>query len=153
MIKDKLKNAKNYYGISENLKNGFEWLKKQDLESIKPDKYYINDENIYANVQEYQTKETALYEAHRKYIDIQYMIRGNEVVGVCDKEYCKTNIKYDPEADIEFMDCCIEDPWQTLNEGEFIVLFPNDAHKPSITPDKTSSPNIVKKVVVKVAIG
>lgn len=153
MIKDKLSNAETYYGISKNLKIGFEWLKSQDLENIKPQKYIIESNNLYANVQTYATKEDAKYEAHKKYIDIQYMIKGKEIVGISDRNNCTVSVPYDSATDIEFLDCNIEDEWYTLNEGEFLVLFPWDMHKPAISPNKNSGdePNYVKKVVVKVA--
>ncbi len=152
MIKDKLENANNYYGISENLKMGFEWLKSQDLNNIEPNKYYIDGNIFYANIQEYETKADAKYESHKKYIDIQYMIKGNERVGVCDKNSCKLCIPYDEATDIDFMENPNEEEFLMLNSGEFIVLFPNDAHKPSINPSNTDTKNIVKKVVVKVPI-
>jgi len=155
MIKDKLENAKIYFGISENLKNGFEWLMSQDLENINPQKYCIDGDKIYANVQEYQTKNDAKYEAHRKYIDIQYVVKGSERVGVADRKLCTDTAvditPYNESSDIEFFDCSGEDEWQRLNAGEFLVLFPNDAHKPSINPENKLN-SIVKKVVVKVSV-
>jgi len=155
MIKDSLDNAQIYYNLSENLKAGFEWLKSIDLNTIEQGKYYIDGDKIYANIQEYQTKTDAKYEAHRKYIDIQYVIKGNELVGVADRQYCTENSSditpYDKDSDIEFFDCSINNKWQTLNSGEFLVLFPSDAHKPSISPDKSLN-NTVKKAVVKVLI-
>lgn len=153
MIKDKLENSEQYYGISENLKKGFEWLKAQDLNSLKSGKYYIDDKKIYANLQEYQTKPDAKYEAHNKYIDIQYIVNGVERIGVSDRISCETCIPYDSDDDIEFMTLSGTEEWQSLREGEFLVLFPNDAHKPSITPEYLSGKeNIVKKVVVKVSV-
>jgi len=153
MIKDKLENSKIYFGIAENIKKGFEWLLSQDLKNIKPQKYYIDGDDLYANIQEYETKTDAKYEAHRKYIDIQYVISGKELVGVIDRELCaKSSVDitpYNKEADIEFFDYKTEDKWQELKEGEFLVLFPTDAHKPSISPDKSIN-NRVKKAVVKV---
>lgn len=151
MIKDNLEYAETYYGISDNLKNGFEWLKSQDLENLEPRKYIIDGKILYANLQEYKTKKDAKYEAHKKYIDIQYMIKGEERVGVNDIKNCKTAIPYDKEADIEFLDCEKKDEYLILNRGEFLILFPNDAHKPSINPENKPN-NIVKKIVVKVAI-
>lgn len=151
MIKDKLCNAKTYYGISENLKKGFEWLKSQDLDSIKPDKYYIDSEKFYANIQEYETKEDALYESHKKYIDIQCVIKGKERVGVCGKSECQISVPYDEEKDIDFMQGPETEEFLSLSEGEFLVLFPNDAHKPSINPS-INTKNLVKKVVVKVPV-
>ena len=149
MIKDKLINAETYYGISKNLKKGFEWLLSQDLDNIAPDKYIIDGDKLYANIQEYETKLDAKYESHRKYIDIQYMIRGEEQVGVTDIKNCIICVEYDSEKDLEFFDCTEPEHYETLYEGEFLVFFPQDAHKPSISTKKTQ---IVKKVVVKVAI-
>lgn len=149
MIKDKLENSHIYYPISEALKLGFEWLKSQDLENIEPKKYVIDGEKVWANVQEYETKEDAKYETHRKYIDIQYMIKGKEFVGVTDKSNCTTCDAYNPETDLEFMDINVKENYQVLNEGDFLVFFPTDAHKPSINPDEKLK---VKKVIVKAAI-
>ncbi len=149
MIKDTLKNAQIYYPISDKLKKGFEWLKSQDLENIEPKKYIIDGDDVWANVQEYETKDDAKYETHRKYIDIQYMIQGREFVGVTDKINCTTCDEYNPESDLEFMDINVKEDYQILNEGDFLVFFPTDAHKPSINPDEKSK---VKKVIVKVAV-
>lgn len=149
MIKDRLENAQTYYPISKLLQKGFEWLESQDLANIEPKKYVIDGDAVWANVQEYETKDDAKYETHRKYIDIQYMIRGQEFVGVSDKSNCITCEKYDAETDLEFLDIKTGEEYQVLNEGEFLVFFPNDAHKPSINPNEKLK---VKKVVVKVAI-
>ena len=121
MIKDKLTNADTYYGISERLKQGFEWLKNNDLLNIPDGRYLIDGEKIFANVQSYITKDDAPYEAHRRYA----------------------------EKDIEFLHCNICSSYQTLEEGEFLVFYPQDAHQPSLTPDNKLS---VKKVIVKVEI-
>ena len=149
MIKDRLENAEIYYPVSENLKKGLEWLKSTDLKTVENGKYEIDGENLYANVQEYTTKDDGKYEAHRKYIDIQYLISGTEKVGVCDLSFCSTTDKYNPETDLEFLNSSKKDEWQILNEGEFLILFPNDAHKPSIKAEQNTT---VKKVVVKVGI-
>lgn len=149
MIKDKLTNADTYYGISERLKQGFEWLKNNDLLNIPDGRYLIDGEKIFANVQSYITKDDAPYEAHRRYADIQYMIKGLEKVGVTDYSNCTTDKEYDKEKDIEFLHCNICSSYQTLEEGEFLVFYPQDAHQPSLTPDNKLS---VKKVIVKVEI-
>ena len=134
MIKDKLTNADTYYGISERLKQGFEWLKNNDLLNIPDGRYLIDGEKIFANVQSYITKDDAPYEAHRRYADIQYMIKGLEKVGVTDYLNCTTDKEYDKEKDIEFLHCNICSSYQTLEEGEFLVFYPQDAHQPSLTP-------------------
>lgn len=149
MIKDSLSNANLYYGISNSLKKGFEWLINNDMEAVAPGKYIIDGNKIYANIQEYLTKSDAKYEAHRKYIDIQYMIKGIEKVGVSNIKNCETFEEYNEEKDLEFLLCNQKEEWQTLNTGDFLVFFPTDAHKPSINYETQQN---VKKVVVKVAV-
>lgn len=150
MIKDELKNAEIYYNLSENLKKGFLWLQKTDLNNLADGRYLIDGNAVYASVQTYTTKSEANYEAHRKFIDIQYIVEGNEYVGVTNLNNCKTCIEYDQERDLEFFNCLKEDAYQSLSEGEFLILFPHDAHKPSM--DYKGIKGEVKKIVVKVAI-
>ena len=149
MIKDSLKNAGIYFSLSENLKKGLEWLKAQDLVNIDCGRYEIDSDAVWANVQEYETKDDANFEAHRKYIDIQYMIKGEELVGVIDLVNCKTCIEYDNEKDLEFFETKAKFQYQELREGDFLIFYPHDAHKPSIA---FGAKSMVKKVVVKVAV-
>ncbi|MBE7703700.1 MAG: DUF386 domain-containing protein [Cyanobacteria bacterium SIG28] len=149
MIKDSLKNAGIYFSLSENLKKGLEWLKAQDLVNIACGRYEIDSDAVWANVQEYETKDDANFEAHRKYIDIQYMIKGEELVGVIDLVNCKTCIEYDNEKDLEFFETKAKFQYQELREGDFLIFYPHDAHKPSIA---FGAKSMVKKVVVKVAV-
>lgn len=149
MIKDKLKNAETYYALSDRLVVGFEWLKNTNLDSLEDGKYEILGQDVYANVQTYETKDSAPYESHRKYIDIQYMINGKEIIGVTDYTNCSIKDIYDEDRDIEFLNYDTNEKQQILNNGEFIVLFPQDAHQPSISYNEKAT---VKKVVVKVLI-
>ena len=87
-----LKNAKTYYNLSKNIRIGLEWLEKTDLKNLEDGKYEIENETVYASVQTYITKDDAKYEAHKKYIDIQYMINGAEKIGVTDLSNCKSCI-------------------------------------------------------------
>lgn len=148
MIKDKLENAQLYYGLSKNLETGLKWLRNSDLTNLPDGRYEISD-RIYANIQTYETKEDALYEAHRNYIDIQYIVKGEEKIGVTNYSNCETATPYDKEKDIEFLNNISDEQYLPLYAGEFMILYPHDAHKPSISLNKKSS---VKKVVVKVKI-
>lgn len=149
MIKDKLEHSSSYYGISDSLRKGFEWLKNNDMLNMPDGRYLIEDEKIFANVQSYDTKDNAPYEGHRKYIDIQYMIKGSEKIGVTDYSNCSTVEPYDSTKDIEFLKNNMQDKYQILEEGEFLVFFPQDAHQPALDLDKKL---FVKKVIVKVTI-
>ena len=148
MIKDVIERATTYFNISNNVKTGLKWLTENQLKNIPDGKYIISDD-IYANVQTYRTKDDAPYEAHRQYIDIQYMADGEEYIGVTDYNKCCSVEQYDEIKDIEFLKNNGEVNKYKLNEGEFFILFPHDAHQPAI---KTSENQIVKKIVVKVKV-
>ena len=148
MIKDNICRAETYYNISNNLKKGFEWIKNNNLENMPDGRYEISDK-IYANLQSYITKEDAPYEAHRDYIDIQYMVKGEEQSGVTDYKNCSTKEEYNKEKDIEFLNCNKKEEFYKIGEKEFFVFFPHDAHKPALKINENKN---VKKVIVKVGV-
>ena len=150
MIKDKLVNAELYYAISDRLVVGFEWLKNTDLENIEDGKYEILGDDVFANVQTYETKEDAPFEAHRNYIDIQYMVNGTENIGVTEYSNCSIKEEYDSQRDLEFLICDKDNSLQILNEGEFLVFFPTDAHQPALCINNKKQQ--VKKIIVKVLV-
>ena len=149
MIKDRLCNAAYYYGLSKYLAKGLEWLKLTDLTILEDGKYYIYEDKVYANIQTYETKDDAKYESHKKYIDIQCVINGREKVGITDISNCTTCVEYNSENDIEFYDINADEEYVSLEEGTFLILYPQDAHKPSIVNGEN---RLVKKVVVKVLV-
>ncbi len=149
MIKDKLINADTYYGLSNSIKAGLEWLRSADLVNIKDGQYFIDGNRIFVNVQSYETKKEASFEAHRKYVDIQYMIKGAEKIGIADYSSCTPITEYDKDKDIEFLNFNNFPSFLPLREGEFMIFYPQDAHLPSLDLDKKL---FVKKAVVKVAL-
>ncbi len=149
MIKDTLLNAEVYYGLSEGIEKGLEWLLVTDFGSIPDGRYVIDGNKVYANVQSYETKLDALYEAHRDYIDIQYMISGVEKIGVVNYEKCEVVEEYDKENDIEFLKPKRAEEFLLLQKEGILILYPHDAHKPSIAIE---NPQQVRKAVVKVHI-
>ncbi len=130
------------------IKQIINYIKSLDFEVIEDGRLEFSD-GIWANLQTYTTKEDALFEAHRKYIDIQYMVSGQEKIGVCEYTKCKTNIPYDSEKDIEFLDCENDFEYINMTPKDFLVLFPKDAHKPSISISEKVK---VRKLVVKVPV-
>lgn len=137
MIKDKL---------NKRVVEGLEFLAKTDFSKLEDGRHVIND-YMYVNVETYQTKEDALFEAHRDYIDIQYIISGEEKIGVTKYSDCKENIPYDKERDIEFLNG--EGEFYPMRTGDYMILYPTDAHKPSISLNEQTT---VRKAVVKVKL-
>ena len=147
MIKDNLNNAAKYYNLSERIEIALKYLQENDLRFLDDGKYSIDGEDIYMNVQEYETKISDKLESHRKYIDIQYMIKGQENMGVALINGLKVVEEYNKEKDIIFYNGACKK--ELVKENEFIIFYPKDAHLPCQIVDK---PSIVKKVVVKIKI-
>jgi len=151
MITDKLKNANQYYSLGKNIQKGFEFLLNNDLSALKDGRYEIDGDRIYANVQSLKTKpvEQKKWEAHRKYIDIQYVIKGSECMGYGHLEdFRKVVEEYDETTDLEFLD---GDKFNFINvdEGEFVVFYPKDVHAPMLSVKEDIE---IKKVIVKIAL-
>lgn len=133
---------------SPRILEAIEIIKNTNFNDI-PDGRLEYSNGIWANLQTYYTKQDALFEAHRKYIDIQFILAGTEKIGVCDSSTCTENIPYDAEKDIEFLGAK-EFEYIEMHTGDFLILYPKDAHKPSISVGE--EPSHVRKLVVKVPV-
>jgi YhcH/YjgK/YiaL family protein len=137
-------------------KTAIEWLKSKNLKEIADGKYTIQGA-LFAAVQTYDTKsyQDGIFEAHKRYIDIQIVISGLEwTYCINPVEGYKITTPYDKEQDIMFYakEPCEQKMTQiTLYEGNFAVFFPDDWHMPCISPNKVTS-NKIKKIVVKIPI-
>ena len=149
MIKDNIKNAKNYYHLGEKFQKGFEYLEHTDILNLANGKYEIDGKDIFVSVQDYQTKpvEEGKFEAHKKYADIQFIAKGEEKLGYGSIENFKPVTFYDDSNDIVFLEG--KGKFLEAKTGDFIVFMPEDAHMPCIEKDSSS---YVKKAVVKVKI-
>ena len=86
-------------------------------------------------------------EAHRKYLDIQYIVKGQEVVGYAPLEACQIVGEFNEEKDIGKYTGNFE--YITIGEGMCYVAFPEDAHMPG---RHLEVPNDFVKVVVKLKV-
>ncbi len=150
MIFDRLNNSKQYEILGEKFKLGFDFLKNNDLKTLKDGKHVINDE-IYANVQTLTTKnkDEKKWEVHKDYIDIQYLITGKESMGYGILEDFRETVPYDKTKDVAFLET--EKPFNYVNleENDFVIFYPNDVHSPMLSVDKNIE---IKKVIVKIKI-
>ncbi len=149
MIKGTLNSNIKSLNLNKNIELGLNWIKENDLKGLADGKFFIEEDKIYANIQTYKTKTEAPFEAHRKYIDIQYIINGQEKIGVTNYSNCTTIEPYDEEKDIEFLSSKTLTEHIVLKEGEFLILYPEDAHQPSLA---VTTSQMVRKAVIKVHI-
>jgi YhcH/YjgK/YiaL family protein len=146
MIYDELKNISNYPQIPE---PAIDFIKSL-TPNIELGRHEIA-EGIYANVEEYNTKpkHKAKFELHKKYIDIQIILKGFERLDFGKKEGLGIKEPYNEERDIEFYEYVSAKATSCyLNGDNFVVLFAGELHAPQISTDGSATP--VKKVVVKV---
>ncbi len=130
---------------------GFLFLRDHDLSSLELKKYEIDGTDLYAPLSEYVSKneEDARYEAHRKYIDIQYVVSGKELIGIAPISQQKDILEpYNEEKDVLFMTVSQVTNYQALPD-RFFIFFPDDLHRPGLK-DGENSP--VRKAVVKVKV-
>ena len=147
MIIDKIENAHIYKNIAERISKSFEYIKATDLKNLPAGKYPIDGKNIFALVSEYKSKseQEGKLEAHRKYIDVQYVIEGEELIGYSPLGSQQILEPYKEENDIVFFTG--DKSFTKVSEGMFAIFFPEDVHMPGISTGKISD---VKKLVIKV---
>ena len=148
MIIDCLKNAHRYVSLGDRYKKSFEYLQQTDLASLPVGRYELDGKSLYVMVQEYLSKTPDLgkWEAHRRYIDLQYVHSGIEKIGYKLISHLAQG-DYNPEKD--FLALTGNGDYLTLTAGEFMLLFPEDAHMPGLA---VGDPVPVKKVVLKIAV-
>ena len=152
MIIDKIENCALYYGAHPNFEKAFAFIKKAIAENLAVGKYELDGKNLFASVQEYNTKEeqAARFEGHRKYIDIQYIVSGTEYVEVTDITKAQPITEYNQEKDVQFYQTN-ERVWNGVwAENEYGIFFPYDIHRPGMRVDGVSAP--VKKILVKIKL-
>ena len=149
MVYGYLKDSETYENISEGIAQGFIALKEMDIENLEPGNYETQAEGITLGVQVYDSKlpENARLEAHRKYIDIQYVVSGCEKIGILPLGFAGKETEANEEKDIWFYEGKGDEI--TVREGQFMVIYPEECHAPGIAVD---SPSPVKKIVVKVPV-
>lgn len=150
MIYDKIDNLEIYAGISEDIRLGLEWLRDVNPD-IEKGVYEISP-RVKAIVSEYTTKEVNEngYEAHRDYIDIQYLLKGCEKICCLPLEYLKETKAYKAEIDAAFYEEENVKPQEmVIGNGYFAIFYPQDGHMPCLRLD---TPDEVKKVVLKILL-
>jgi len=144
---NKLTFADQYHKNQSIWDKAFAFLRDNNLETIEPGKYEIDGDNVYGIITEAPSKtpENAKWEAHLRYIDIQYVIKGEEKIGVTPFSNATVSKPYDDVNDYALYDA--KGKLYTAKPGTFFLFFPDDVHRPNIL---IKGFEVVKKVVIKV---
>jgi YhcH/YjgK/YiaL family protein len=152
MILDLLSQWHRYSAITPHFARAFAFLEQVDDE-LSVGRHEIVGEDVFAIVQRHATHpvEDAHFEVHRKYIDVQYILRGREVIYWAPLELLTdVFMPFDEEKDAALYGFGPEGIPIPMLAGHFAVFFPSDAHIPSCRWEQSAE---VQKVVVKVRIG
>ena len=151
MIISQLKHLDKYRSLSSNIGQAIDYLKTDEWRTLADGRYEPGGESFYISVGRYQTKtaEPLTYEAHKRYLDIQIVLSGEEGMAYVEHEGLVNLIPYDQQRDISMWSSPKGCPVMvTLLEGRVAILFPEDAHAPGLSLG--SEPCWMHKVVVKV---
>lgn len=149
MIFDTLKNIKNYKGISANLDKAIDSIAKGEYLTAPAGVTNIDGTEVFFNVQENvipKNLEDANFEIHKKYIDIQLIIDGQENFGYATLENVSPKNKFSPEKDFQALNGDVEVTY-TMKSDRFILFFPEEPHMPCLKSGDTEK---IKKVVYKI---
>lgn len=151
MIVTDLEHAAEQIALNPALQKALAFLRQTRSQALADGRVEIDGDQVYALVQSYTTQRGApKFEAHRKYLDVQYLVAGEEVIGWAILDRMMVDTPYD-----EAKDAClghVPEPDVTpvrLSAGQLAVLYPCDAHAPKLA---AGEPMPVKKIVVKVAV-
>ena len=146
MIKDNVKYCDLYEGVNPGFPVAFAFLEDAIANPKEVGRYDL-EEGVFALVQSYDTKpeEACKIEAHKKYIDIQCVLKGRELFGVADLSGQTLYEDKFEEKDVAFYHGKVD--LLTLTDGDFVIVFPQDAHRP-----QQGDGSHVEKVVIKVPV-
>lgn len=153
MIVAKLERAAEQTVRTPAMEKAFRFLLDSRSKSLAEGRIELDGERVFALVQSYETTKSAApkWEAHRKYIDIQYITGGEEVIGWAPLEKMTVTAPYDAGKDVALGTVPAADATPVLlRPGELAVMYPSDAHAPK---QSAGSPSKVAKIVVKVQVG
>ena len=154
MVITDLDKATEQIALSEGLKKAIDFLKDKSNHKLPDDRVDVDGDKVFALVQSYDTRmelDDPNFEAHREYVDIQYVVSGKEILGWAPLDEVTMTGPYKDENDA-IMGKAPDDKWSPVRfePGQVIVLYPTDAHAPGLAVDQ---PMYVKKIVMKIAVG
>lgn len=150
MILGTLQYPSRYGGLGEKVERTLHFLASADFAGMRTGRYPIEGDSVFMDLMETTTvlHDSRLFEAHRKYVDIHLTLEGEEWYGYAPLNNLALEKDYDKETDIAWYGG--EGVYFLVPRGQFILFFPEDAHKPCIT---FKEPGTIRKVVVKIESG
>ena len=152
MIVGKIKDLYRYKGIAKNIDTAIDYILNNDLMALPKGKTIVDGDNVYINRDTYVARplEECFFENHENYIDIQIVLKGQEIFGYTNvnNPNLKVTTPYNPDKDVTKYNYNPEGAvFFTLDES-FALVYTEDAHLAKCK----ANDELVEKVVVKVKI-
>lgn len=150
MICDRIENLTHYRTVCKGIDEIASFLAVNDVSSLAPGSYDVCD-GVFVNVEEYAPGANDLFEAHREYIDLQYLVSGDEEIACIPLSDAVLEKEYDPSIEAAFYKPCADAAVFRLfmKSGTFAVFEPSDPH----SPGRKGRAEKVKKLIFKIKIG
>ncbi len=148
MIFSSLSQSDRYAALHPLFPRAFDYIRNTDLHALAPGRYNIVGDDLIAIVEQVpaRTREMARPEAHRRYIDIQLVLQGDEQMGWKPLADCLNPVsEHSMEKDIRFFHDAPAS-WVAVPPDHFCIFFPEDAHAPLV------GSGTIRKVIFKVAV-
>lgn len=148
MILSSLSQCERYAALHPLFRRAFDHIRQTDLYALAPGRYNIVGDDLVAIVEHVSARasDMARLEAHRRYIDIQLVLEGDETMGWKPLADCLNPVsEHSEEKDIGFF---YDAPasWVHVPPDHFCIFFPEDAHAPLVGVGS------IRKVIFKVAV-
>jgi len=157
MIVDQLNNANQYAPVGTPLRRALDHILNEDLLALELGRIEIDGDTIFLMRQQYTTRPHAgaIYEAHRRYLDVHVVLAGREAMYWAPTAGLATVEEYSEENDALMLrdhtdddsDLAAPRVHAQLAPGTFAIVFPQDAHIPACQWGEAAP---VEKLVVKV---
>ena len=149
MIVDRLGNRSVDAHVPPRVRQALEYLRTTDLAAVPLGRHEIDGDRLFALVQEYDTRppDDCVWEAHRRYVDVQYVVRGAERMGHASIGDMVPRVDYDAEKDVALFEPGSR--FVTVTAGMVAIFGPDDVHSPC---NAVENPQPVRKVVIKVSV-
>lgn len=125
------------------------FLRDKNLDSLPAGNYVIDGQDVFADITETPSSplDQAKWHSHKRYCDIQYVIKGKERVGVAPIQGAPIVAPFNDKGDSQFYDQNMKGNYYETVPGTFFIFFPSDVHRPFIKVDGAGE---VKRIRFKV---
>jgi YhcH/YjgK/YiaL family protein len=149
MVLDSIENAARYVSMGDGIAKALHYIQNNDLGEVQPGRYQLEGDRLVMLVNEYESTNTdeCRLEGHRKYIDLQYWVKGCELMGHDLLGNQPVLEPYNEKTDCAFYSCVAS--YSRLLPGMFVIYYPSDLHTANSDP---LSNERVKKIVFKIQV-